>query len=157
MRTSIYEHRSGLRVIPKEILDDVICVIEDIHPVLSKNTVTQIKKDLKRGIEIKGWAGEYRLDANSKITISSYLNGVGMCVQTGNVSRIYADLLKLQALYMKGNICSGIILTPQSDTAKELGFNMANFERLVRELPIFSQVITMPIVVIGFDAKEGNS
>lgn len=154
MKTRIYEHRSGLRVIPKEILNDVICVIEGMNPVLSKNTVTQIKKRLKKDLELKGWSGEYRLDANSKITISSYLQGVGMCVQTGNVGRLYADLLKLQALYMKGNICSGIILTPQSETAKELGYNMANFERLVRELPIFSQVITMPIVVIGFDAKE---
>ena len=154
MKTSIYEHRSGLRVIPEDVLKDVISVVEEMNPVLSKNTVTQIKKGLKKGLEIKGWSGEYRLDANSKITISSYMRGVGMCVQTGNVGRIYADLLKLQALYLKGNICSGIILTPQSDTAKELGYNMANYERLVRELPIFSQVITMPIVVIGFNAKE---
>ena len=41
-------------------------------------------------------------------------------------------------------------------TAKELGSNMANYERLIRELPIFSQVITMPIVVIGFDGTEGE-
>lgn len=154
MRISIYEHRSGLRVIPEDVLKDVVSVVEEMNPVLSKNTVTQIKNGLKKGLEIKGWSGEYRLDANSKITISSYMRGVGMCVQTGNVGRIYADLLKLQALYMRGNICSGMILTPQIDTAKELGYNMANYERLVRELPIFSQVITMPIVVIGFNAKE---
>ena len=39
MKTRIYEHRSGLRVIPKEILNDVICVVESMNPVLSKNTV----------------------------------------------------------------------------------------------------------------------
>lgn len=79
MKTSIYEHRSGLRVIPEDILKDVINVVEEMSPVLSKNTVTQIKKGLKKGLEIKGWSGEYRLDANSKITISSYMRGVGMC------------------------------------------------------------------------------
>ena len=121
MRANIYEHRNGLRVIPNEILNDVICVDEGINPVLSKNTVIQIKKDLKKGLEFKGWAGEYRLDANSKITISSYLSGVGMCVQMGNVSRIYAYLLKLQALYMKGNICSGIIQHLKAIHQKTLG------------------------------------
>lgn len=33
---------------------------------------------------------------------------------------------------------------------------MANYERLIRELPIFSQVITMPLVVIGFDGTEAE-
>ena len=51
-------------------------------------------------------------------------------------------------------IAAGIILVPQLKTAKELGYNMANYERLIRELPIFSQVITMPIVVIGFEGAE---
>jgi hypothetical protein len=101
-----------------------------------------------------GWSGEYRLDSDSKITISSYMQGVGLCIQTGNAGRVYADLLKLQTLYVKGNITSGIMLIPTVVTAKELGYNMANYERLVRELPLFSQVITMPIVVIGFDGME---
>ena len=101
-----------------------------------------------------GWSGEYRLDSDSKITISSYMQGVGLCFQTGNAGRVYADLLKLQTLYVKGNITAGIILIPTALTAKELGSNMANYERLVRELPLFSQVITMPIVVIGFDGME---
>lgn len=67
---------------------------------------------------------------------------------------MYADLLKLQTLYVKGNITAGIILIPTDSTANELGSNMANYERHVRELPLFSQVITMPIVVIGFDGME---
>ena len=79
-----------------------------------------------------------------------------MCFQTDNVGRIYADLLKLQTLYTKGNIIAGIILVPQIKTAKELGSNMANYERLIRELPIFSQVITMPLVVIGFNGTEAE-
>ena len=74
--------------------------------------------------------------------------------QTGNMGRVYADILKLQALYTKGNIIAGIILVPQSRTAKALGSNLVNYERLIRELPIFSQVITMPIVVVGFSAEE---
>ena len=147
MRTQIYEHRSGLKVVPHKI-------VWDINPVLSKKTVTSIKEAMREKLKKEGWTGEYRLDATSRITISSYLKGIGLCFQTGNVGRIYADLLKLQTLYTKGNITAGIILVPQIRTAKELGSNMANYERLIRELPIFSQVITMPIVVIGFDGTE---
>ena len=156
MRTQIYEHRSGLKVVPNDIVDDVKRVMWDINPELSKKTVANIKKEARERLEKEGWTGEYRLDATSRITISSYLRGIGLCFQTGNVGRIYADLLKLQTLYTKGNITAGIILIPQVKTAKELGSNMANYERLIRELPIFSQVITMPIVVIGFDGTEAE-
>ena len=154
MRTQIYEHRSGLKVVPNSIITDVEKKIWEINPALSKKSVTSIKESIRERLEKEGWSGEYRLDASSRITISSYLKGIGMCFQTGNVGRIYADLLKLQTLYTKGNITAGIILIPQIKTAKRLGSNMANYERLIRELPIFSQVITMPIVVIGFDGSE---
>lgn len=154
MRIQIYEHRSGLKVVPNAIITGVEKIILDINPMLSKKAVVDIKDAVRGKLEKEGWTREYRLDATSKITISSYLRGIGLCFQTGNVGRIYADLLKLQALYTKGNITAGIILIPQIRTAKELGSNMANYERLVRELPIFSQVITMPIVVIGFDGTE---
>ena len=116
--------------------------------------MASLKESIREKLEKEGWTGEYRLDATSRITISSYMKGIGLCFQTGNVGRMYADLLKLQTLYTKGNITAGIILIPQIKTAKELGSNMANYERLIRELPIFSQVITMPIVVIGFDGTE---
>ena len=156
MRTQIYEHRSGLKVVPADIITGVEKIVKEINPVLSKKSVASIKEVVKDRMEKDGWTGEYRLDTTSKITISSYLKGIGLCFQTGNVGRIYADLLKLQTLYTKGNITAGIILIPQNQTAKELGSNMANYERLIRELPIFSQVITMPIVVIGFDGTEEN-
>lgn len=154
MKTQVYEHRSGLKVIPEETVAHIATIIQNINPALTKNAVASIKESIRCELEKDGWSGEYRLDTSSKITISSYLKGIGMCFQTGNVGRIYADLLKLQTLYTKGKIIAGIILIPQQNTAKKLGSNMANYERLVRELPIFSQVITMPIVVVGFDGKE---
>ncbi len=156
MKTKIYEHRSGLKVVPDGIISDVEKIIWNINPILTKKSVTSIKEAVRDKLEKEGWTGEYRLDATSRITISSYLKGIGLCFQTGNVGRIYADLLKLQTLYTKGNITAGIILIPQIKTAKELGSNMANYELLIRELPIFSQVITMPIVVIGFDGTEAE-
>ncbi len=79
MRTQIYDHRSGLKVVPNSIISDVEKVICDINPALSKNAVAGIKKSIRERLEKEGWTGEYRLDASSRITISSYLKGVVMC------------------------------------------------------------------------------
>ena len=154
MKTSIYEHRSGLKVVPDDVIKSLSQMIESIEAELSKNTVTIINKAIKNKLAQEGWTGEYRLDPVSKITITSYFSGIGLCLQTGNISRIYADLLKLQTLYVKGKISSGIIIIPEQNAAKELGSNMANADRLIRELPIFNQVITMPMVIIAFDKME---
>lgn len=89
MRTQIYDHRSGLKVVPNDIVADVKNIIWNINPALSKKTVSSLKESVRERLEKEGWTGEYRLDATSRITISSYLRGVGLCFQTGNVGRIY--------------------------------------------------------------------
>lgn len=154
LKSIVYNHRNGVKIIAPDVIDGISNILNDEHPSLAKNSVSALKTDIWNKMIKIGWSGEYRLDSDSKITISSYMQGVGLCFQTGNAGRVYADLLKLQTLYVKGNITAGIILIPTASTAKELGSNMANYERLVRELPLFSQVITMPIVVIGFDGME---
>ena len=79
MRTQIYEHRSGLKVVPRDIVSDVEKILWDINPILSKRTVASIKESVRERLEKEGWTGEYRLDSSSRITISSYLKGIGMC------------------------------------------------------------------------------
>lgn len=88
MRTQIYDHRSGLKVVPNDIVADVKNIIWNINPALSKKTVSSLKESVRERLEKEGWTGEYRLDATSRITISSYLRGVGLCFQTGNVGRM---------------------------------------------------------------------
>lgn len=153
MKSLVYDHRNGSKVVPDNIVNEIKNVLSSILPELEKNTVKALKNSIWDKMIQNGWAGEYRLDSDSQITISSYLQGIGLCFQTGNVGRLYADLLKLQTLYVKGKIVAGIIMVPGLEMAKILGSNLANYDRLVRELPIFSQVITMPIVVVGFETE----
>ena len=47
MRTQIYEHRSGLKVVPNVIVADVEKIIWDINPVLSKKTVANLKESIR--------------------------------------------------------------------------------------------------------------
>ena len=47
MRTQIYEHRSGLKVVPRDIVSDVEKILWDINPILSKRTVASIKESVR--------------------------------------------------------------------------------------------------------------
>jgi hypothetical protein len=98
-----------------------------------------------------GWSEEAKLDPGSSITITSVLGSTGLCLQTGNMARVYADLLKLQLLFHRKKICGAILLVFAKQTATELGENIANFERLTKELKIFKEIITVPAIVFGLE------
>lgn len=87
----------------------------------------------------------------SKITVTSTKNDVGLCLQTGNMSRIYADLLKLQTMYLKSAIKAAVIVVPSDPVAKKLGSNIANAKRLERELSIFSRAYSVPTLVYSLE------
>ena len=70
-------------------------------------------------------------------------------MQTGNISRMYADLIKLQYLYQKDKINSAFYLLPSKESAKIIGDNVANIERLSNELLLYRYIISLPILVIG--------
>jgi hypothetical protein len=99
----------------------------------------------------RGWSSEFDVDRQSSITITSIKGRIGMCFQTGNMSRMYADMLKLQVIYLRGTIDAAIMLVPTEEAAREFGSNIANQARLMRELAIFDRVVTVPMVVIGID------
>lgn len=155
MHLQVYDHRSGLKIIPREMLEKIKSVFLHYENKLTKNNSSVAKEELKQRLLMEGWSGEFRLDTDSRITITSFQNNTGLCFQTGNVGRVYADLLKLQTLFVKGKISAGIIIIPMKALIKVFGSNCANYERLVKELPIFKQVITTPLAVIGFNEMEG--
>ena len=74
------------------------------------------------------------------MTITSAKDDIGLCLQTGNMSRMYADLMKLQTMYLNNTIKAAAIIVPSQETAKLLGDNIAQAKRLERELAIFKLV-----------------
>jgi hypothetical protein len=67
------------------------------------------------------------------------------------MGRMYADLMKLQAVYMRGSIDAGIYIVPEPECARILGDNIANRGRLLRELRIFDRVVSIPLAIIGIE------
>lgn len=85
------------------------------------------------------------------MTITSSKSGVGLCLQTGNVARIYADIIKLQTLYFNNAINSAAIVVPSSEVARLFGKNIAQASRLERELEIFKKAYHVPTLVYALE------
>ena len=131
----------------------------DIHGLqvpngaIAPNAVT---RPIREALTRHGWSGEVFLSRESKITISGQKGNIGLAIQFGNISRIYADLLKLQSLFLDAKLLGAIVIVPARSLLPSLSKtggtdNRCNLDRIKRELPIFSLVITMPIAFYGID------
>lgn len=107
---------------------------------------------IKRAVEPRflaaGWAKDVHLP-HSNLTISYLREDVGICFQLGNVSRTYADLLKLQTMQTLNRIKLGVEIVPMLEAARRMGSNHAQYERLDRELDLFQMTVTGPMLVLG--------
>ena len=104
MKTIIHNYRSGQQIIPADIIDGVTQIIKGLDYSLGKYEIRNFKNDLSAQLTIKGWSGKVSLSSKSNISITAMLKSIGLCTQTGNMARMYADLMKLQALYMDEKI-----------------------------------------------------
>ena len=156
MRTEVFNYRSGEQVVPESIAKDLVQVIQGMDYTLTRYDIKNFKDDLSNQLKTIGWSGKVRLSTSSSISITSVNNEIGLCTQTGNMARMYADLIKLQTMYVDGKIKAAIFVAPTKDCAKDFGDNVVNYQRLINELTnIFSKVITIPMIIVGFDSEEG--
>jgi len=149
MQFDTYNHQNALKLVPSTFQQEVITILSST-PVRKPLNTQKIRESILSKLHDLGWSDEVRVDPkNSKIDITSMRKDVGLCFQTGNMSRLYADLLKLQTLYADSKIAASICVVPKRSFAKLLGQNIVNYERLTRELAIFSKTISVPILIYG--------
>jgi hypothetical protein len=68
------------------------------------------------------------------------------------MARIYADLMKLQTMYLDNSIKSAAIILPSNSLAKQLGSNIAQAKRLERELEIFKKAYHVPTLIFALES-----
>ena len=151
MKINSYNHRNGESVIPLNIQNNIKEILMNITSPITNKGASKIRMQVVEKMHLDGWSENIRLTPSSHMTITAMKDKIGACVQLGNVSRLYADLMKLQTLFLRGSINAGIIIVPEIEAAKELGQNIANSVRLIKELQIFDTLITMPLIIYGFD------
>lgn len=152
MKHIMHSHQGATEALPIKERSEIEDAIAACSVAIGRGAAPNIREAIVGHLGRRGWPGEFQVEPPSKITIASVKNGVGLCIQTGgNMSRMYADLLKLQKLYMEDRLKAGAFILPTSPAARELGDNIANADRLRSELAIFRKVIHMPIAVFSFE------
>lgn len=113
----------------------------------TKTIHTHVENELIRS----GWGTDVSIDPGVGLTVYARKRDLAFQVQTGNISRYTYDLLKFQYLYEKRDIQSGALAIPTKPAAQAIGSNIANAERVIKELAIFDRIITIPLLVIAFE------
>ncbi|MED1127622.1 BglII/BstYI family type II restriction endonuclease [Bacillus paralicheniformis] len=151
MNIITFDHHLGHKAINQNTLQQLSGSLEETPFEIKKGCASNLRKTIERLIQLQGWSGKVKIDRSKELTITSMKNNTGLCIQTGNVGRFYADILKLQTLYLNGKIEAGIYILPTKNSANIMGDNLANFERFIEELDLYKKIITVPLFVIGIE------
>lgn len=132
----------------KEWLTDVfevpaLSVAPRCTPGIREHVETELLND--------GWALNVKLEQNYRLTVLAEKDDLAIQLQTGNMSRAFYDLLKLQYLFQSNRIEVAALALPTKDAAKIIGDNIAHAERVISELQLFSRVIAVPILIVAFE------
>ncbi len=182
MRVEIYSYRFSEEILQhkkyKHIYDELITICKDcpiaIYPGKSKkqDNLNVIQQILNTYFSLRftdlGWISEpnatpdsyedgLRSDFRKTFSINSNENlTVQIEIEFGNSASSYRNYFKFQLSYSNNltDIC--ILIVPSYNLAKRIDSGVANFEKIIREIPSAKLSITVPILVIGlFD--DGNS
>ena len=151
MKHTLYCHCSGKDIVPAEHRKEVEAAIAEVTLKPGPSMAPKLRAKILDNLKASGWSSEVPVAPGSDITITSMKGGVGLCLQTGNMARFYADLIKLQTLYLNNSINSAVIVVPSEPVAKLLGSNIAQAKRLTRELEIFKKAYHVPTIIIALE------
>jgi hypothetical protein len=138
---------------PSLIAQSVIDSLLPIPPEVRDSR--QMRKHWEEELLSAGWVKGLAVN-KSKLTIGYALDDVGMCIQLGNTSRVYADLLKLETCFRLGDISNAVLVVPSDDYSLSLGTNYAAFSRTEQDIKSLSPTISVPIILISIDNRRGR-
>lgn len=117
--------------------------------LIEKGSGPAINEHFRAEFSLSGWALDARVHPAYNLDVNALRTGVALTVQTGNITRAFYDLLKFQAMHIHGKADSAVLILPSSAAASAIGSNIANFERVSSELRLFTNIIYLPVYIIG--------
>ena len=146
------DHHCAGHLLEKQDLKDWLTdIFEGPSIAIEPRCTHAIRSHVERELMSEGWAHETKVHQNYGLTVMAEKHDVAFQLQTGNVSRAFYDLLKMQYLYECRRIEVGVLAVPTQSAAKLIGSNLAYAERVIDELGLFNRIITLPVFVIAFE------
>lgn len=147
-----YVHHNGDTEWQKrELYDWVTDIFEAPAIKLGLRCTGEIRQHISGEFQAEGWAQDVKIDQELNLKVFALKADLAFQLQTGNISRVPYDLLKLQHLHQSKKIEAAALAVPTKQAAAKIGSNIANAERVSRELLLFDRVITVPILLIAFE------
>lgn len=144
-------HNGGAEWEKRELFEWVTDIFEAPAIKLGPGCTALIRQHIAGEFRSEGWGQDVKIDQGLNLTISAMKDDLAFQLQTGNISRAPYDLLKLQHLFQSGRIEAAALALPTRDAAAKIGSNVANAERVCKEMTAFDRVITAPILLIAFE------
>ncbi|MCY3554086.1 MAG: restriction endonuclease [Gemmatimonadetes bacterium] len=144
-------HNAGIEWENRMLMEWIKGVFESPMIKIERQCSSNIRQHVETIFINDGWALNVDVAQHHRLKVFAQKDDVAFQLQTGNMSRAPYDLLKLQYLFQKERIKVAAIGLPTLNASKLIGDNIANADRIVRELKLFNQVITVPILVLAFD------
>jgi hypothetical protein len=151
MKVSLHSHCAGSERIPAHILDDVLAAAAAVEVRIERGAAPRIRDHFVAALRSRGWSSEVTVSRGSDMSITSMRENVGLCLQTGNMARMYADLMKLQTMYLNDAIQGAVFVLPSQPVALAMGDNIAQAARLERELEIFRKAYYVPTLIVALE------
>ena len=147
----IYDHHNAVSEWARRDLQEwATSVFEAPAVKIQERDTAKIRDYVRHEFERQGWAINVKIDQGLGLSVFAMKADLAFHLQTGNISRAAYDLLKLQQLYQSNRIQAAALALPTKDCASMLGSNIANADRVTKELQLFDRVITVPIMVMAF-------
>lgn len=134
------------------IANSVISSLLPIPPLVIDSR--DMRKYWEENLLGDGWIKGLMLK-KSRLGIGYVKDQVGLCIQLGNTSRVYADLLKLETLFRQELIQQAVLVVPSDDYSTSLGTNYAKFSRAEQDIKALTPTISVPIVLVSIDNRRG--
>ncbi|TBR36468.1 MULTISPECIES: BglII/BstYI family type II restriction endonuclease [Dyella] len=148
----IYSHNNGDTEWRKRGLYDWVTGLFDLPAIrVASRCTSDIRQHVSKEFQAQTWAIDVKIDQELNLTTFAMKDDLAFQLQTGNISRAPYDLLKLQYLHQSKKIRAAALAVPTKAAAAKIGSNIANAERISKELAVFDRVITVPILLIAFD------
>ena len=144
-------HNAGAIWEQRELKDWLKNIFEAPAVKIARRCTPAIRDHVENKFRNEGWALNVKLHQELGLTVFAIKDDLAFQLQTGNMSRAPYDLLKLQYLFQSKRIEAAALALPTKSTARTIGDNLANAERVINELELFDRVISVPIIVVAFE------
>lgn len=148
----VYDHHNAVAEWTKRELDEWLTdVVVAPKLRLARRCTAGIRAHIESEFQADGWALDVKIAQRLRLTVFAIKGDMAFQLQTGNISRAPYDLLKFQYLFQAKKIECAALAVPTNAAAKKIASNVANAERIQKELQVFDRVITVPIMLIAFE------